>query len=136
MKIHPKLRTLLVLILNFILLFALYQLLLRAESVVGMYLYLIAAAVLSVVYYVINRGFGKPITDPALLPEEWSYKEKCDYVDLVNSRHEKAKKLLFCLLPVSFMPKNPSNQNPRLAYNANKGAKQNGYTASFKILHK
>ena len=100
MKIHPKVRTLLVLILNFILLFALYQLLLRAESVVGMYLYLIAAAVLSVVYYVINRGFGKPITDPALLPEEWSYKEKCDYVELVKSRHEKAKKLLLWLFPL------------------------------------
>ena len=100
MKIHPKLRTLLVLILNFILLFALYQLLLRAESVVGMYLYLGAVAVLAVAYYIINRGFGKPITDPALLPEEWSHKEKCDYVELVKSRHEKAKKLLLWLFPL------------------------------------
>lgn len=100
MKIHPKLRTLLVLILNFILLFALYQLLLRAESVVGMYLYLGAVAVLAVAYYIINRGFGKPITDADTLPDSWSYKEKCDYVEHVRARHESAKKILYWLFPL------------------------------------
>lgn len=97
---HPKLRTLLVLVLNFILLFALYQLLLKAESVIGMYLYLIAAAVLSVAYYIVNRGFGNPITDPDRLPDEWSYKDKCDYMEHVKVQHEKAKKLLLWLFPL------------------------------------
>lgn len=101
LKNKRKLRTLLLLALNFILLFAVYQLFLRAESMIGTYVYLIAAAALTVAYYIINRGFGNPITDPALLPESWSYKEKCDYVEMVKIRHEKAKGLLYWLLPLA-----------------------------------
>ena len=100
MKNKRKLRTLLLLALNFILLFAVYQLFLRAESMLGTYAYLIATAALTVAYYIINRGFGSPVTDPALLPDSWSYKEKCDYVETVKIRHEKAKKLLYWLLPL------------------------------------
>ena len=100
LKNKRKLRTLLLLALNFILLFAVYQLFLRAESMIGTYAYLIATAALTVAYYIINRGFGGPITDPALLPDSWSYKEKCDYVETVKIRHEKAKKLLYWLLPL------------------------------------
>ena len=100
MKNKRKLRTLLLLALNFILLFAVYQLFLRAESMIGTYVYLIATAALTIAYYIINRGFGSPITDASLLPESWSYKEKCDYVETVKIRHEKAKKLLYWLLPL------------------------------------
>ena len=101
MKNKSKLRTLLLLALNFILLFAVYQLFLRAESTIGMYLYLGAVAVLAVAYYIVNRGFGKPITDADTLPDSWSYKEKCDYVETVKIRHEKAKVLLYWLLPLA-----------------------------------
>ena len=101
LKNKRKLRTLLLLALNFILLFAVYQLFLRAESMIGTYVYLIAAAALTVAYYIINRGFGNPITDAALLPDSWSYKEKCDYVEMVKIRHEKAKGLLYWLLPLA-----------------------------------
>ena len=101
MKNKRKLRTLLLLALNFILLFAVYQLFLRAESMIGTYVYLIATAALTIAYYIINRGFGSPITDASLLPDTWSYKEKCDYVETVKIRHEKAKKLLYWLLPLA-----------------------------------
>ena len=101
MKNKSKLRTLLLLALNFILLFAVYQLFLRAESMIGTYLYLIATAALTIAYYVINRGFGGPIADASLLPDTWSYKEKCDYVEMVKIRHEKAKVLLYWLLPLA-----------------------------------
>lgn len=100
LKKTSKLRTLLLLALNFILLFAIYQLFLRAESAIGIYLYLAAAAILTVAYYLVNRGFGTPITDAASLPETWSYKEKCDYVEHVRARHESAKKILYWLLPL------------------------------------
>ena len=100
MKNKRKLRTLLLLALNFILLFAIYQLFLRAESMIGTYVYLIATAALTIAYYIINRGFGSPITDASLLPDTWSYKEKCDYVETVKIRHEKAKNLLYWLLPL------------------------------------
>ena len=101
MKNKRKLRTLLLLALNFILLFAVYQLFLRAESMIGTYVYLIATAALTIAYYIINRGFGSPITDASLLPASWSYKEKCDYVETVKIRHEKAKVLLYWLLPLA-----------------------------------
>ena len=101
MKNKRKLRTLLLLALNFILLFAVYQLFLRAESMIGTYVYLIATAALTIAYYIINRGFGSPITDASLLPDAWSYKEKCDYVETVKIRHEKAKNLLYWLLPLA-----------------------------------
>ena len=100
MKNKSKLRTLLLLALNFILLFAVYRLFLRAESMIGTYVYLIATAALTVAYYVINRGFGGPIADASLLPESWSYKEKCDYLEMVKNCHEKAKLLLYWLLPL------------------------------------
>ena len=100
MKNKSKLRTLLLLALNCILLFAVYQLFLRAASMIGTYLYLIATAALTIAYYVINRGFGGPIADASLLPDTWSYKEKCDYVEMVKIRHEKAKRLLYWLLPL------------------------------------
>jgi len=95
-----NLRILLYLILNFFILFAVYQLFLRAESVVGTILYLVAAAALTVAYYVINRGFGKPITDPAELPKEWNHKEKSEYIEKVTAAHERAKKLLYWLFPL------------------------------------
>lgn len=100
MKNKRKLRTLLLLALHFILLFAVYHLFLRAESMIGTYVYLIATAALTIAYYIINRGFGSPITDASLLPASWSYKEKCDYVETVKIRHEKAKVLLYWLLPL------------------------------------
>ena len=81
MKKKKNLRILLYLILNFCILFAVYQLFIRMESVVGTVLYLIAAAVLTVTYYIINRGFGNPITDPGELPKEWNHKEKSEYIE-------------------------------------------------------
>ena len=100
MKNKRKLRTLLLLALHFILLFAVYRLFLRAESMIGTYVYLIATAALTIAYYIINRGFGSPITDASLLPASWSYKEKCDYVEHVRARHESAKKILYWLFPL------------------------------------
>ena len=95
-----NLRILLYLLLNFCILYAVYQLFLRMESVVGTILYLVAAAALTAAYYVINRGFGRPITDPAELPKEWNHKEKSAYIEKAKASHERAKKLLYWLLPL------------------------------------
>lgn len=95
-----KLRILLLLILNFIILFAVYQLFIQLESVIGTILYLIAAAVLTVAYYVLNRGFGNPMTDPDTLPKTWTPVEKCAYIEKVTAAHERAKKLLYWLFPL------------------------------------
>jgi len=101
MQKNKKLRTLLLLILNFIILFAVYQVFLRLESLVGTALYLAAAAVLIVAYYIINRGFGRPETDPDSLPKAWSPQKKCEYIDERKAAHERAKFLLYWLLPIT-----------------------------------
>ena len=95
-----KLRTLLIVAVNFILLFALYQLMLRLQWIAGTYLYLAAAAALTVAYYIVNRGFGRPVTDADAMPSSWSAKEKCDYAAFVQKRHESAKKILYWLFPI------------------------------------
>ena len=95
-----KLRTLIYLVLNFVIVFSVYQLLLRMQWTWGMIVYLLAAAALTVGYFVMNRGFGNPITDPAALPEAWSAAEKTEYIARVTACHERAKKLLYWLLPV------------------------------------
>ena len=94
------LRILLLLILNFVILFAVYQVFLRLGSMLGMILYLIAAAVLTVAYYIINRGFGKPDIDPDTLPADWNPQKKCAYIEERKAAHVKAKKLLYWLLPL------------------------------------
>ena len=99
MKKKP-LRILLLLVLNFVILFAVYQIFLKMESMLGTILYLIAAAVLTVVYYVMNRGFGKPEIDPDTLPADWNPQKKCAYIDERRAAHERAKKLLYWLFPL------------------------------------
>ena len=100
MKNKKKLRTLLLLALYFLIAFGVYALFLKYESMVGTILYLVLAAGLTLAYYIVNRGFGQPITDPDQLPKEWSAKKKCDYVAHVTARHEKARLILYVLLPV------------------------------------
>jgi len=97
---NKKLRTLLLLILNFVILFAVYQLLLHFELLIGTILYMIAAAVLIGAYYVINRGLGAPTEDTSSLPPSWSPQKKCAYIEERKQAHEKAKKLLYWLFPL------------------------------------
>lgn len=100
MQKKKNFRTLLLLVLNFIILFAVYQLFLRLELLWGTALYLIAAAALSIAYYVINRGFGRPEIDPESLPKAWPPQKKCEYIEERNAAHARAKKLLYWLFPI------------------------------------
>ena len=58
------------------------------------------AAVAVIAYVIIVRGnlSSKPITED-MLPEEWSFKEKADYLALDKVRREKGKKFLYIALP-------------------------------------
>jgi len=95
-----KARTLLYLALNFVIVFGVYRLCIHLRWAWGTVLYLIAAAALSVVYYVVNRGFGTPIRDPALLPGEWNAAKKKEYMDWAEERHRRARGILYWLLPI------------------------------------
>lgn len=97
---HPKVKTLLLLVLNFVLLFALYRILLAMEWTFGMILYMVAAGALVVAYYVINQGFGKPEETAESLPDTWNAQEKSAYLAHRTAQHERAKHLLYWLLPI------------------------------------
>ncbi len=90
------------LLLNFLLVFVVYRVLLSFEGIIGLTVtvaYLVITAALAVAYFIVNRGFGKPDGDPSLLPAAWSAAEKCAYIEDANRRHEKAKGILLWLLP-------------------------------------
>ena len=100
MKKSGKARILLYLALNFVIVFGVYRLFIHLRWAWGTVLYLIAAAALSVAYYIVNRGFGSPIQDPALLPDDWGAAKKREYMDWAKERHRRARGILYWLLPV------------------------------------
>lgn len=107
----PKkaLRKLLVLLLNFILLYGLLRVIItlgeRLQMPVIYYIgssaYMIGLAVLVILFFWRNGGtFDMKLPLPEELPEEWSLTEKRDYLEKRRTGMEKAKKLLYILLPL------------------------------------
>ena len=107
----PKkaLRKLLVLLLNFIILYGLLRVVItlgeRLQMPVIYYIgssaYMIGLAVLVVLFFWWNGGtFDTKMPLPEDLPEEWSLTEKRAYLDKRRTGMEKAKKLLYILLPL------------------------------------
>ena len=107
----PKkaLRKLLVLFLNFIILYGLLRVVItlgeRLQMPVIYYIgssaYMIGLAVLVILFFWWNGGtFDTKLPLPEELPEEWSLTEKRDYLNKRRTGMEKAKKLLYVLLPL------------------------------------
>ena len=107
----PKkaLRKLLVLFLNFIILYGLLRVIItlgeRLQMPVIYYIgssaYMIGLAVLVILFFWWNGGtFDTKLPLPEELPEEWSLTEKRDYLDKRRAGMEKARKLLYVLLPL------------------------------------
>ncbi len=107
----PKkaLRKLLVLFLNFIILYGLLRVVItlgeRLQMPVIYYIgssaYMIGLAVLVILFFWWNGGtFDTKLPLPEELPEEWSLTEKRAYLDKRRAGIEKARKLLYVLLPL------------------------------------
>ena len=107
----PKkaLRKLLVLFLNFIILYGLLRVIItlgeRLQMPVIYYIgssaYMIGLAVLVILFFWWNGGtFDTNLPLPEDLPDEWSLTEKRAYLDKRRAGMEKAKKLLYVLLPL------------------------------------
>ena len=107
----PKkaLRKILVLFLNFIILYGLLRVVItlgeRLQMPVIYYIgssaYMIGLAVLVILFFWWNGGtFDTKLPLPEDLPEEWSLTEKRDYLDKRRAGIEKARKLLYVLLPL------------------------------------
>ena len=107
----PKkaLRTLLVLFLNFIILYGLLRVIItlgeRLQMPVIYYIgssaYMIGLAVLVILFFWWNGGtFDTKLPLPEDLPEEWTLQEKRDYLEKRREGLNRARKLLYVLLPL------------------------------------
>ncbi|MBQ8641320.1 MAG: hypothetical protein IJ480_03810 [Clostridia bacterium] len=107
----PKkaLRKMLVLFLNFIILYGLLRVIItlgeRLQSpliyYIGSSVYMIGLAVLVILFFYWNGGtFDTKLPLPEDLPEEWSLTEKRAYLDKRRDGIARARKLLYVLLPL------------------------------------
>ena len=103
------LRRMLILLLNFIILYGLLRVIItlgeRLQSpliyYIGSSAYMIGLAVMVILFFFWNGGtFDTKLPLPEELPEEWSLSEKRDYLAKRKAGSEKAKKLLYVLLPL------------------------------------
>ena len=107
----PKsaLRRMLILFLNFVILYGLLRLIITLGErlqqpliyYIGSSVYMLGTAVLFIVYYCLNGGtLRRELPLPEDLPEEWSLSRKQAFLEKRRIGKEKAKKLLFVLLPL------------------------------------
>ena len=103
------LRKLLLLFLNFVILYGLLRVIItlgeRLQSpliyYIGSSVYMIGLAVLVILFFYWNGGtFDTKLPLPEDLPEEWSHCEKRDYLEKRKAGTAKARKLLYILLPL------------------------------------
>ena len=94
-------RLLLIVVLNTIIIFGFYRLMLNFlyfEFVMGAYLVATAGFVFTYVIY--NRGFSRRNLTREMLPEEWSEEQKVAYVADGERRLQKSKWMLTVIFPL------------------------------------
>lgn len=94
-------RLLLTLVGNTVIIFAIYRLAIQTTVfpwVMG--LYLVAAAVMTVVFVAYNRGFSRRGVTPEMLPDTMSAQEKCEFIADGERRLKKSKWMLTVLFPL------------------------------------
>ena len=103
------LRKLLMLFLNFVILYGLLRVIITLGErlqmpviyYIGSSVYMIGLAVLVILFFFWNGGtFDTKLPLPEDLPEEWSLTKKRDYLEKRKAGIAKARKLLYILLPL------------------------------------
>ena len=61
--------------------------------------YWLILAVLGIIYIIYNRAFSRKGITVDMLPDSWSYEEKCEYVEDAKRRLEKSKWMLIVIIP-------------------------------------
>lgn len=96
-------RLLLTLVFNTVIVFGVYRLAIQTTVfpwVLGFYL--TAAAVLTVVFVVYNRGFSRRGVTAEMLPDTMSAAKKCEFIADGERRLKKSKWMLTLLIPLLF----------------------------------
>lgn len=83
-----------------VLFFTVYRVFIYYESVVGMWIYTIAAAALMIAFVAVNRGFTMERTPEEDLPAEWDGEKKRKYLESEEKRRKAAKTIMLFLMPI------------------------------------
>lgn len=67
-----------------------------------MFTYMIALTVLVLAYIIYNRGFSRKGVTEDMLPAEWTYEQKRDFIENGEKRLQKSKWMLVFILALTF----------------------------------
>lgn len=95
-----KITSLLLLIGNFIVFFALYILGMHLNATVTFIVYGVVLAAVSFSYVMYNRGFSRRRVTYEMLPSDWSDEKKREFIEDGKRRLEKSKWMLTLIIPL------------------------------------
>jgi len=90
----------LILIINFVVIFALYIIGVTFIPLATMIIYTVILAVTSFGYVIYNRGFSRKNVTLDMLPDEWPPEKKTDFIEDGKRRLENSKWVLTVLIPL------------------------------------
>ncbi len=105
---NPKLKKLLIVMLNFTVLEFIYQLALYIENskytiTLSFCGAMTAVGILFAVYIVMTKGYPEKPHTPDMLKCTIPYEERVKMCEVINAQKEKAKKLLYFIIPLLFI---------------------------------
>ncbi len=99
-KLKPSAKTALLLLANTVLLLTLYLLFVNINATATLIVYSVIAAGFAFGYVIYNRGFSRRGVTPDMLPAEWSYEKKCEFIEDGKRRLERSKWMLTIIFPI------------------------------------
>ena len=97
---NKKVKTALLLVLNTVLFLAAYLLFIQINEIATLTVYSVVTAVFVFSYVIYNRGFSRRGVTPEMLPAEWSYEKRCEFIEDGHRRLEKSKWMLLVIFPL------------------------------------
>lgn len=97
---NKKVKTALLLVLNTVLFLAAYLLFIQINEIATLTVYSVVTAGFVFSYVIYNRGFSRRGVTPEMLPAEWSYEKRCEFIEDGHRRLEKSKWMLLVIFPL------------------------------------
>ena len=93
-------RLLIILVLNTVLFFGVYELGNYYEFYPVFWIYFALTLGFTAAYFIYNRGFVREKVTPEMLPEDWSAEKKCEFFDDRDRRKKRSKWMLVIIIPL------------------------------------
>ncbi len=97
---NKKVKTALLLVLNTVLFLTAYLLFIQINEIATLIVYSVVTAGFVFSYVIYNRGFSRRGVTPEMLPAEWSYEKRCEFIEDGHRRLEKSKWMLLVIFPL------------------------------------